>query len=128
MFMLSLDLWMVISIWNKSPGCTSRGGQVILAWIEWTLKEQGRLSKPEGVNFQAMYKFHLGSKSVQQKNKQKALSCGPGGPGSDGEGRFLKQDSTSNMHQSNKAIRRPYLRVGQNLWSCWLLLSAPAQD
>lgn len=133
-FRLTFALWVVISVWDKPPGSISRsgedkGGQSILAPVEWTLKKAPQTVKAHWGNVPGQ--FHLGCRSIEQENKQKALLCGLRSPCSDWDWRFPGQNSassTSSPSQSSNPNHRTGLLVGHNLWPCWLPLSVLAQD
>lgn len=84
MFTLVLELWVVIPVWYKPSGNISRsgkgkGGQGILAPLEWTLERAGQTVKASGTGTWGTVPVSSG----EQENKQKALFCGPGSTHSD---------------------------------------------
>lgn len=90
-------------------------------------KEGGRMSKPVGLEFEAVCRFHLESRRTKQENQQKALSYGPGSPGS-GLGMKVSWGGLNIQYAPKQCTHcAPHLLVGQNLWTCWLPLSALAQ-
>lgn len=112
----------------KAP--LSRAGRAQKARAHWhqkngLWKERCGLSQPVGLDLEAVLHFHLGSRSVEQENKQQAHSCGPDGVGSN----WGRKDSWARrrMHRSNSANRSPPLAVGPDFCGPAGRLSALAQ-